>query len=295
MNNTFEWSRFCKVVRKDFSNIWQNAGTSLLIITLLPILAWLLWWALSGIEEMPAIVPEVRWCFIAGSVILAAMVSPSRMYRTANLQKEGIYFAMLPASKLEKYLSMLLFTIVVCPLLCFLGGMVLDYFLTLLPFGPYNKWLWQTDYLADALDGYHGLVSGAFPNVDENTMMLVQVFTPWKVVLYALLCHLSYVALFLFTNTIFKKHKVLQTLLWTWLISFVLNLILTPVLGAMMMSGNWIEVIFPLTSNVKNVRRTLFSKRVMTSVDMSYFWTMTSDAMISMNAPDGEKYWFQIC
>lgn len=241
MNNTFEWSRFCKVVRKDFSNIWQNAGTSLLIITLLPILAWLLWWALSGIEEMPAIVPEVRWCFIAGSVILAAMVSPSRMYRTANLQKEGIYFAMLPASKLEKYLSMLLFTIVVCPLLCFLGGMVLDYFLTLLPFGPYNKWLWQTDYLADALDGYRGLVSGAFPNVDENTMMLVQVFTPWKVVLYALLCHLSYVALFLFTNTIFKKHKVLQTLLWTWLISFVLNLILTPVLGAMMMSGNWIE------------------------------------------------------
>ena len=253
MNNTFEWSRFCKVVRKDFSNIWQNAGTSLLIITLLPILAWLLWWALSGIEEMPAIVPEVRWCFIAGSVILAAMVSPSRMYRTANLQKEGIYFAMLPASKLEKYLSMLLFTIVVCPLLCFLGGMVLDYFLTLLPFGPYNKWLWQTDYLADTLDGYRALVAGTFPNVNENTMMLVQVFTPWKVVLYALLCHLSYVALFLFTNTIFKKHKVLQTLLWTWLISFVLNIILTPIMGAMMMSGNWLEEFLEIADPVRSM------------------------------------------
>ena len=252
MNNTFDWTRFCKVVRKDFSNIWQNAGTSLLIITLLPILAWLLWWALSGIEEMPAIVPEVRWCFIAGSVLLAAMVSPSRMYRTSNLQKEGIYFAMLPASKLEKYLSMLLFTIVVCPLLCFLGGMVLDYFLTLLPFGPYNKWLWQTDYLADALDGYRGLVSGAFPNVNENTLMLVQVFTPWKVVLYALLCHLSNVALFLFTNTIFKKHKVLQTLLWTWLISFVLNIVLTPIMGAMMIDGNWIEEFFETANPVRS-------------------------------------------
>ena len=252
MNNTFDWTRFCKVVRKDFSNIWQNAGTSLLIITLLPILAWLLWWALSGIEEMPAIVPEVRWCFITGSVFLAAMVSPSRMYRTANLQKEGIYFAMLPASKLEKYLSMLLFTIVVCPLLCFLGGMVLDYFLTLLPFGPYNKWLWQTDYLADALDGYRGLVSGAFPNVNENTLMLVQVFTPWKVVLYALLCHLSNVALFLFTNTIFKKHKVLQTLLWTWLISFVLNIVLTPIMGAMMIDGNWIEEFFETANPVRS-------------------------------------------
>ena len=252
MNNTFDWTRFCKVVRKDFSNIWQNAGTSLLIITLLPILAWLLWWALSGIEAVPAIAPEVRWCFIAGSVLLAAMVSPSRMYRTANLQKEGIYFAMLPASKLEKYLSMLLFTIVVCPLLCFLGGMVLDYFLTLLPFGPYNKWLWQTDYLADALDGYRGLVSGAFPNVNENTLMLVQVFTPWKVVLYALLCHLSNVALFLFTNTIFKKHKVLQTLLWTWLISFVLNIVLTPIMGAMMIDGNWIEEFFETANPVRS-------------------------------------------
>ena len=241
MNNTFEWSRFCKVVRKDFSNIWQNAGTSLLIITLLPILAWLLWWALSGIEEMPAIVPEVRWCFIAGSVLLAAIVSPSRMYRTCNLQKEGIYFAMLPASKLEKYLSMLLFTIVVCPLLCFLGGMVLDYFLTLLPFGPYRKWLWQTDYLADFLDGYRALVGGQFPNVDEDVMMLTKVFTPGKVVIYGLIAYLSYVGLFLFTTTIFKKHKVLQTILWTWLISFVLNIIFTPIMGAMMLSGNWLQ------------------------------------------------------
>ncbi len=253
MNNTFEWSRFCKVVRKDFSNIWQNAGTSLLIITLLPILAWLLWWALSGIEEMPAIAPEVRWCFIAGSVMLAAMVSPSRMYRTCDLQKEGIYFAMLPASKLEKYLSMLLFTIVVCPLLCFLGGMVLDYFLTLLPFGPYNKWLWQTDYLADALDGYRALVAGKFPDVTQDTMLLVQVLTPWKVVLYALLCHLSYVSLFLFTNTIFKKHKVLQTLLWTWLISFVLNLVLTPVMGAMMLSGNWLQEFLEAADPVRSL------------------------------------------
>ena len=273
MNNTFEWSRFCKVVRKDFSNIWQNAGTSLLIITLLPILAWLLWWAMSGIEEMPTIVPEVRWCFIAGSVMLAAIVSPSRMYRTSNLQKEGIYYAMLPASKLEKYVSMLLFTIVVCPLLCFLGGMVLDYFLTLLPFGPYSKWLWQTEYLADTLDGYRALVSGKFPNVDENTMMLVQVVKPGRVVLYAVSCHLSYVSLFLFTNTIFKKHKVLQTLLWTWLISFVLNIVITPILGVVIMDGNWLDVFLEKADPVRSLNTVYWAAMawsiVLTTV---FFW-----------------------
>ena len=244
MNNTFEWTRFCKVVRKDFSNIWQNAGTPLLIITLLPISAWLLWWALSGVEDMPAIVPEMRWMFIMGAAFLAAILTPSRMYRTCNLQKEGMYFAMFPASKLEKYLSMILFSVIVCPLLCLLGGVVLDYFLTLMPFGPYHKWLWQTDYLAELLDAYRAMVNVSSPNMDDNLIMLTKVFTPGKVVLYALMAYLSNVSLFFFTSTIFKKHKVLKTFLWTWLICFVLDIIITPFMGRMMLGGNWIDRIF---------------------------------------------------
>ncbi len=254
MNNTFEWSRFGMVVRKDFRNIWQNAGTTLLIITLLPIAVWLLWWAIAGVKDVPAIVPEVRWCFIAGVVILAAMVTPSRMYRTCNLRQEGIYFAMLPASKLEKYLSMLLFSVVVCPLLCFCGSMVLDYFLTLLPFGPYSKWLWQTDYLADMMDGYRALVSGQLPAEQTRTLdVLVSTVTPGKMVLYGVLSYLSTVALYLFTTTIFKKHKVLQTILWTWLISFVLNIILTPIMGRMMLSNNWMFELFSTADPAKSL------------------------------------------
>ena len=240
INNTFQWDRFIKVARKDFHNIWQNAGTSLLIITLLPIAAWLLWWVLSGATEVPPIVPEVRWCFIAGAVYLAAMVAPSRMYRTCNLNKEGIYFAMLPASKLEKYLSMLLFTIFVCPLLCLCGGIVLDYFLTLLPFGPYSQWLWQTEYLGDVLDTYRAYNAGYFP--DEGTQdlqMVTQMITPGRIVTYTIVCHLSTVAVFLFTNTIYKKHKVLQTNLWQWIISFALQIILTPIMTVVFISGNW--------------------------------------------------------
>lgn len=241
INNTFQWDRFCKVVRKDFRSIWQNAGTSLLIITLLPIVAWLLMWAMAGITDAPAIVPEIRWCFIAGSVYLATMVAPSRMYRTCDLKKEGIYFAMLPASKLEKYLSMLLFTIFVCPLLCLCGGIVLDYFLTLLPFGPYRQWLWETDYLAMALDQYRAYSNGALPGYGNDDMeLMMQIFTPGRGVLYLALCYLSNVVTFLFTNTIFKKHKVLQTLLWMWLISFAINILLTPIMGIMMVNGTWI-------------------------------------------------------
>lgn len=255
MNKNFEWSRFCKVVRKDFNNIWPQAGTTLLIITLLPIAIWLLWWVIMGLsEDVPFIAPEVRWYMIAVVELLVCIVTPSRLYRTCNLQKEGIYFAMLPASKLEKYLSMLLFSILVCPLLCLVGGIVLDYFLTLLPFGPYSKWLWQTDYLAQGLDGYRALVAGAFSNDEVDTMrLLADVFTPGRIILISILNYLNSVALYMFTNTIFKKHKVLQTILWTMLINFALNIIATPIMGAVMMNGNWVEEIMNWSAPVSSL------------------------------------------
>lgn len=215
-----------------------------MIITLLPVAVWLLWWVMSGVSDVLSIAPEIRWIFIAGVVSLAAMVTPSRMFRISNLSREGVYYAMLPASKLEKYVSMLIMSVVVCPLVCFCGSMVIDYFLALLPFGPYSKWLWQTDYLAEMLDHYRLVASGNAPGMEANEVrVLSEVLTPCRVVLGGVASYLSMVALFMFTNTIFKKHKFLQTVLWVVLINFVLNLIVTPIMFAMTIRGNWVESI----------------------------------------------------
>lgn len=275
MNKNFEWSRFCKVVRKDFNNIWQHAGTTLLIITLLPLGAWLLWWVVMGMDEyVPFIAPEVRWIFIGAVVLLASIVTPSRLYRTCNLQKEGIYFAMLPASKLEKYLSMTLFSVLVCPLMCLVGSIALDYLLTLLPFGPYGKWLWQTDFLAQGLDAYRAAVAGEFTNgTNDSIQMITQAFTPGRIVLYTVVCYLSYVALFMFTNTIFKKHKVLQTILWTWLISFAINLVATPIMGAMMLNGNWVQEFLATADPVHSFSVAIWASIAWSAVLMVvFFW-----------------------
>lgn len=229
MNRNFEWSRFCKVVRKDFGNIWQQAGTTLLMLTLIPLGVWLVRMALT--VGYGTIVPEARWSVIGMMVVLASGLTPSRLYRTCNLPKEGIYFAMLPASKLEKYLSMLLFSILVCPLMCLVGSIALDYLLTLLPFGPYEKWLWQTDDLAELLDEYRRIVaSSPTDGAGEQVCLFTKVLTPGWVVLSMVLSYLYNAAIFIFTNTIFKKHKVLQTVLWIWLISFVVSLVSAPMM-----------------------------------------------------------------
>ncbi|MCQ2260198.1 MAG: hypothetical protein MJZ77_02270 [Bacteroidales bacterium] len=232
INNTFSWDRFTKLVAKDFRNIWSHAGTTLLIITLLPLAIWLFWWVITGLFDEPVpITSEIRCCMIWGVVTLAAIVAPARLYRTCNLTNEGIYYAMLPASKLEKFLSMSLFTFFVCPLLCLVASLLLDLLLTALPFGPYQAWLWQCDMLqavTDEVVNGTGVINGMSP------YYYAKWFWGGGMVLIAVLIILDLwlnAAVFFFTNTIFKRHKILSTFLWLWLISFVLQLILTPLFG----------------------------------------------------------------
>lgn len=204
MNNTFEWQRFCQVVKKDFRSLWNLYGITMLIITLVPIALWILV-ALFSDAELPT---AARGWEIYVLVALATIMAPSRLYRTANLQNQGIYFAMLPASKLEKFLSMLLYTIIVCPVLVLAGSIVLDTLLTLLPFGPYRHYLWE--------------LYPASTEVEIWDDMPV-----WFGINFALGCIVTPIT-FLFTNTIFKKHKVTKTILWLMLINFVATLFILP-------------------------------------------------------------------
>ena len=42
MNNKFDWNRFCKVVKKDFCNLWPTFGTTMIVLASLPFAVWLL-------------------------------------------------------------------------------------------------------------------------------------------------------------------------------------------------------------------------------------------------------------
>lgn len=240
MNNTFDWNRFCKVVHKDLKNLWPSFGTTMLILVALPLALWLLILVLAG--SSMAFPADLRLAIIEFLAMFAAVMAPSRLYRTWNLRNEGVHFAMLPASKLEKFLSALIFSIVLIPLAVYLGGLALDMLLTALPWGSYQSWIWQgvagfpftTDFslLADLGGG-------------QEDQILRYYGTWWFIAM--LLGHLGGVLLFLFTSTLFKRHKVLQTLLWLYLIQFVFTLILIPVCVAVVSQpdfGEWIISLF---------------------------------------------------
>ncbi|MBR2250686.1 MAG: hypothetical protein IJ844_09305 [Prevotella sp.] len=203
MKTTFEWNRFCAVLRKDLIDGKSQYGLTLLVITLMP----LLFWIVNLVLGDGTMIAEFRWTMIMGLTLLAAIFAPSRLYAKCNIPNEGIHFAMLPASKSEKFWSMVLCSAIIAPSLCFFGCIVLDFFLYMLPFGPYRE-----------------------PLFSENNHLLNP---DWGFLRYLLLLmtYLSITSVFFFTATLFKRQKVLQTVLWCWLIGFVLLMVLFPLCG----------------------------------------------------------------
>ena len=77
-----------------------------------------------------------------------ASQTPILLYTYVSRKKKrgDIYFAMLPASKLEKYLSIVMLSMVIVPLALAVGNIGVDSLLTTLHFPMYHKYLWQTDF-----------------------------------------------------------------------------------------------------------------------------------------------------
>jgi len=243
MNNTFDWNRFCKVVAKDFRNMWPLFGQTMLILAALPFAVWLFMLVLNRQSVLDA---DIRLILLQGLAMVAAIMAPSRLYRTWNLRNEGIYYAMLPASKLEKFVSALLFSLVICPLTVYLGGILIDVVLTALPFGPWRDWLWQSDFGFPFTIQYSNMLDAL--SGDESLA-----FTTGSIFVFVLTCWISYISsvmIFMFTSTLFKKHKVLQTILWLYVIEFALSIILMPVSIAFMANEDNREWLYEISSGM---------------------------------------------
>ena len=229
MNNTFDWNRFGKVLKKDLHNLWPMFGTTMIILAALPFTIWLL--ALVINHEF-TIGPDWRVIMIMMVSGLAALMLPSRLYRTMNLRNEGIYYAMLPASKLEKFISMLLFTFIVAPVAVYLGSMLIDIILTLLPAGPYRQWLWKGNW------GFP-----VFNVLNDDEMASAGIHSGWFTA-SMWTSFLASPALFLYAATLFKKHKVLYTFLVLYLLEFVGSIILIPILVALSQTPDFMEWLY---------------------------------------------------
>ena len=244
MSQTFDIKRFGKVMAYDIQRLSPrnfrssertgNMGINIISFAFMPVVISLVT-ILMG-EQAAGVPVWVRWFMLLFTAVIMACLVPEVHYNAVNQKKGGSYYAMLPASKLEKYLSMLLYTFIVCPLLVYIGSLLLDVVLTILPIGPYKNWIWEGRMGFPLPLSFGDLPRMEFPGAEN--------FPAGWFVVSSLTSYIASTAIFVFTATVFKKHKVLFTLLWLYLIQFVLSIAAIPVGISMSMSPDMMEWLY---------------------------------------------------
>ena len=148
-NNTFDISRFGKYFVHDMKVQKRNIGMLLLVCALMPILFYCTYMLFGNIispsghlsftggldgshKGIGGPIIGVRFAVMVLTAGLFTIVFPSRAYGGITDKKEGSAWLMIPASRLEKYLSMMLVCLIVVPLTFIAGYLLSDWLVCLM-------------------------------------------------------------------------------------------------------------------------------------------------------------------
>lgn len=222
MNNTFNINRFGKLLAFDGRKYLRNFGLTLAILCGLNLVLWLL--TLIFGFTMPTM---PRYFIIWLAALLGIIMVPAKAFGDINLPREGVRYAMLPVSNLEKYCSYVLFCLLT-PVLIACGSWLVDALLTLLPFGGFDHYIRHfgflgvmEDFVLEMSEMGETEISGG-EIFDESIMKF---FGPAYT--YAIILSLIFnVGIFMLGNLLFKTHKTGKTLAVTIGVSYVVSMIL---------------------------------------------------------------------
>ena len=223
MNNTFNINRFGKLLALDGRKYFRNFGITLAILCGIPIIGWLL--TLIFGFTMPTL---PRWGGIYLAMFLGIILIPAKVFGDINLPREGVCYAMLPVSNLEKYLSYVLFCLLT-PVAIVLGSWAVDSLLTLLPLGGFNHYIKHF--------GMNGIMQDFIAEISSMTNTDVvnelgedfpKVFSMFdRTYSIGMIISLIFnVGLFMLGNLLFKTHKTGKTLACVIGVSYVLSMLM---------------------------------------------------------------------
>ncbi len=215
MNNTFTFNRFKNLLLKDGKMYFRNFGTTLIVICCLNAIFWI-FNLLFGSTTLQ----EVRFGLLCVWTALAMMLVPEKVYGKANLSREGVSFAMLPASSLEKFISMFIYCAIVTPIVVFFGGYLVDTLLSLFPFGGFEKpiHLYTLNEIMRLADDNKGVLQ-----TGEMSVTFTDVFPVGVMRTSLYMGIIQWAAIFMLGNMLFKKHKAGKTFACYLGIGYVLS------------------------------------------------------------------------
>ena len=221
MNNTFNINRFGKLLAFDGRKYIRNFGITLAILCGLNLVLWLL--TLIFGFTMPTL---PRYLVIYLAVFLGILLVPSKAFGDINLSREGIRYAMLPVSNLEKFLSYTLFCLLT-PVVIIFGSWALDSLLTLLPFGGFTHYI-KSFRLSGALQNFFMEIGelSEIEMTDEGFVVYQQFMDKFGPAynLQLIISLIFSVGIFMLGNLLFKTHKAGKTLACMIGITYVISM-----------------------------------------------------------------------
>lgn len=201
MNNTLDFNRLGKVIRRDGMNFIPNFGWSLVILWAIPVVIWLT--SFTFISQGGELTGRLEMLRFLSTIAL--VVAPAKLYKDCNDPRKGIQYAMMPASSLEKFISMFIFCVIVTPIVYMAGAVALDTIMAAFPGkNPYNGFIFNLLFNAKEqnreiveeswmYDGYLDDVNNAFSGFFIYFSKIISVILMSSI--------------FMFGNMIFKKRK----------------------------------------------------------------------------------------
>ena len=209
MNEIFDIKRLGRLIKYEATNYIPNFFKSLLIFASVIAAVWIF-----SLTVESDVCPHSRDALVGTLFILAIVLSPFIVYKDMNDRKKGYIYAMIPASTLEKLLSMIVLCVVIVPILAYAVLTATDLLLWLLSkvgIGAFLHMEFYNPFTTVKLVDDEYLQPYIFP-VFDSIIYLV------NLIVYSIMF-----------NTIFRKNKVLKTILFNIAMSFAF-VILTAVI-----------------------------------------------------------------
>lgn len=214
MNETFSFKRFAAYFKYDIARMWHVHGKALLLFSLIGVMTYFVWvffgLIFGGGWKAPGF--EVR---IVVFLILSFIVEiyMARLYGYLTKKHEGSSWILLPASKAEKFVSMLLQALIIVPVCVFAVYLCADWLLCLIDHGCGQS----------LIAGYSELFNSSFGDENMVEAMNVMGLSPLGFLLISIVGGFVNYLFFLLCGICFKKNKII----FGFLIIFALSVVMS--------------------------------------------------------------------
>jgi len=242
-NDIFNFRRFGKYFTTDFRTCWANYGLSLLTNSLLsPLVLYVIIATINQIMHNTWDGPDIGLRVFAFAVAMICMVftMPVKCYGKITEKQYGSFWLTLPASRLEKFISMILMTCIIVPVSGALLYLGLDALICAFDHTcGQNLFAGGTELLqrmGEAKDVTLNLIDESI-TIEDATLaqeIVRQMNNPWMYI-DEIFC---FTLPFLLGAVFFKNGKTVKTFIALFAISTVTGMICSPIMT------NWVMEMF---------------------------------------------------